>query len=100
MSENRLGFRSVRILTCLAACLAFAGGRSVAERISLDFIPMCNTERKTTEIGKFETIQDVRDGKCKEMKPRDKRKNGDDAEEASTDGSGFTDVSSEVSVPW
>ena len=57
-------------------------------------------ERKTTEIGKFETIQDVRDCKFKEMKPRDKRKNGDDAEEASTDGSGFTDVSSEVSVPW
>ena len=47
MSEKRLGFRSIRILTCLAACLALAGGRSVAERISLDFIPMCNTERKT-----------------------------------------------------
>ena len=56
-------------------------------------------ERETTEIGKFETIQDVRDGKCKPMKPRDKRKGGSE-EAASTDGSSFTDVSSEVDVPW
>ena len=58
-------------------------------------------ERSTTEIGRFETIQDVRDGKCRTLKPRDKRKDKDESdEEASTDGSGFTDVSSEVSVPW
>ena len=54
--------------------------------------------RQTTEIGKFETVEDVRNGKCKPMKDRDNRENKE-AEE-STDGSSFTDVSKEVSVPW
>ena len=56
---------------------------------------------ETTEIGKFETVQDVLNGKCKPMRERDRRENKDGAaEEASTDGSEFTDVSKEVNVPW
>ena len=53
--------------------------------------------RETTEIGQFETVDDVKAGKCREMKPRDRRENKDSD---STDGQNFTDVSSEVSVPW
>ena len=58
-------------------------------------------DRETTEIGRFETVEDVKAGKVKPMRPRDRRENKD-AEDASTDGSGFTDVSkdTEVSVPW
>lgn len=55
-------------------------------------------DRETTEIGKFETIDDVRNGKCKPMKDRDTRQNKSEAD--STDGSSFADVSREVSVPW
>lgn len=55
---------------------------------------------ETTEIGKFETIADVQNGKCKPMRPRDRRENKDD-EEPSADGPEFTEVSgSEVNVPW
>ena len=50
--------------------------------------------RETTEIGQFETVDDVRNGKCKPMKDRDTRKNSSDEPQ-------FTEVStSEVSVPW
>ena len=55
-------------------------------------------ERSATEIGQFEPIEDVKAGKCKPMKDRDQRNNG-----ASTTASapeGFTEVSSEISVPW
>ena len=54
-------------------------------------------DRETTEIGKFETADDVRNGKCKPMKDRDNRTVGSSN---STDGSGFTEVSAEVQVPW
>lgn len=55
---------------------------------------------ETVEIAKFETIDDVRNGKCKPMRDRDQREKQDTVSEESTDGSSFTDVSSEVSVPW
>ena len=57
-------------------------------------------DKETTEIGRFETIDDVRNGKVKPMNPRDQREAAE--ESASTDGSGFTDVSnnSAVEVPW
>ena len=55
-------------------------------------------DRETTEIGQLETIADVKVGKCKEMKPRDKRKKKN--EQDSTDGAEFTDVSKAVDVPW
>ncbi len=57
--------------------------------------------RETIEIGRFETVDDVRNGKCKPMRDRDQRTNRSDSESAdSTDGAEFTDVSKEVSVPW
>ena len=60
-------------------------------------------EHTTTEVGQFESINDIRAGKCKDMKPRGKKKT---QEEASTDGSEFTgieygtDVSGNVEVPF
>ena len=55
-------------------------------------------ETTTTEICKFETVDDVRNGKCRPQKDRDARR--DLSPEPSTDGSNFTDVSKNVSVPW
>ena len=55
-------------------------------------------DRETTEIGQFEPVNDVREGKCKTLKPRDKRSKVESAD--STDGKEFTDVSNTVSVPW
>lgn len=58
-------------------------------------------DRETTEIARFETVDDVRNGKCKPVKPRDQRENkGEAPAEESTDGSGFAEVTNEVSVPW
>lgn len=54
-------------------------------------------DRSTVEIGQFETVEDVKAGKCKPMRDRDQRKHD---EEASTDGAEFTDVSKNVDVPW
>ena len=56
-------------------------------------------DRETTEIGQFETIEDVKAGKCKQMKDRDQREK-DSGSADSTDGSEFTDVSKDVDVPW
>ena len=56
-------------------------------------------DRETTEIGRFETIDDVKAGKVKPMNDRDNRENKSESAE-STDGNEFTDVSKEVSVPW
>jgi hypothetical protein len=53
-------------------------------------------DRETTEIGRFETVDDVRNGRCKPMRERDQR----EKREESTDGNEFTDVSSNVEVPW
>lgn len=54
-------------------------------------------DRVDTEIGKFETVDDVRNGKCKPMKPRNTRdKNSAAAEEEQN----FTEVSGTVDVPW
>ena len=57
------------------------------------------SDRSTTEIGQFEPIDDVRNGKCKEMKVRDGRRS-DSSAPASTTGEGFTDVSAVVEVPF
>ena len=54
-------------------------------------------ERATTEIARFETVDDVHNGKCKPVPDRDQREKRDDD---FTDGSNFTDVSSNVDVPW
>ena len=57
-----------------------------------------NEDRETTEIGRFETIDDVKNGKCKPMRERNTRSSG--AKEDSTDGQNFTEVSNSVDVPW
>ena len=61
-----------------------------------------NGEKKdsfTMEIARLETVNDVMNGKVKPMSDRDQREKHDD--QASTDGSGFIDVSkSEPDVPW
>lgn len=54
-------------------------------------------ERSTTEIAQLEPIEDVKAGKCKPMKDRDQRSNDSSA---STAPDGFTEVSTEVDVPW
>ena len=54
---------------------------------------------ESTEIGKFESIQDVKDGKWKPMKDRDTRKDIDSSE--SGDTSGYTKVDEKKhDVPW
>lgn len=55
-------------------------------------------DRETTEIGQFETVKDVKDGKCRMMRVRDTRQNNNTVD--STDGKDFTDVSKAVDVPW
>ena len=57
-------------------------------------------DRETVEIAQLETIDDVRNGKCKVLKDRDQREKKDEQAEESADESSFTDVSSDVSVPW
>lgn len=51
--------------------------------------------RSTTEIGRLEIVQDVRDGKIKPMKDRDQTQ-GKTADSAH----GFTDVSDDTETPW
>ena len=72
-------------------------GKKVGINVRKRLYTFNDKDRETTEIGRFETVDDVRNGKCKPMKERDQRTK---REEDSTDGSEFTDVSSDVSVPW
>ena len=55
-------------------------------------------DRETTEIGRLESIEEVKAGKVKPMKDRDNRTS--ETSEASTSGEEFTDVSKEVEIPW
>ena len=54
-------------------------------------------DRSTPEIAEFVPVADVKTGKVKLKPDYDRRKKD---EEASTDGSEFTEVSNEVDVPW
>lgn len=54
-------------------------------------------EAETTEIGRLETVDDVKAGKCKVMKVRDTRQNNGGS---SSDAPTFTEVSGAVDVPW
>lgn len=73
-------------------------GKKVGISIRRRMYTFNGQDRETTEIGQFETIKDVKDGKCRPMRDRDTRQK---KTEDSTDGSGFTDVSnSEPDVPW
>ena len=51
--------------------------------------------RTTTEIGRLEVAQDVRDGNTKPMADRDQTKN-----KTADSSHGFTDVSEDTEVPW
>ena len=56
---------------------------------------------ETVEIAKFETVDDVRNGKCKPMRDRDQREKRDEnTVEIAVDGDTFTDVSGRINVPW
>ena len=54
-------------------------------------------DRETTEIGQFEVVQDVRDGKVKPMKPREQRTQV--VESVNNVPEGYTAVDTEK-VPW
>ena len=56
-------------------------------------------DRETTEIGRLESIEEIKAGKVKPLKDRDNRETKSESAD-STDGSNFTDVSNEVNVPW
>lgn len=57
--------------------------------------------KETTEIGRFETIDDVHNGKVKPMKPRDQRTGGASSESTETaDNSNYEDVTKSINVPW
>ncbi len=70
-------------------------GISVRERL----YTYNDKDRSTTEIAKFETVDDVKAGKVKPMRARDQRSNGSSTSE-SMDESNLTDVSKTVDVPW
>lgn len=72
-------------------------GKKVGISVRNRFYTYNGKDYESTEIGQFETVQDVRDKKVKPMKDRDQRTGGS---EESTDGSNFTDVSKSVNVPW
>ena len=63
-------------------------------------------EKSAPEIAKFETVNDVRDGKCKPAKARDTRDKDGNSGSYTASGSGepdelsFTDVSQTVEVPF
>ena len=71
-------------------------GKKVGINIRKRLYTYNGKDRETTEIGRFETVDDVRNGKVKPMRDRDNRT----SEPASTDGDEFTDVSKDVAVPW
>ena len=77
-------------------------GKKVGINIRKRLYTYNGKNRETVEIARFETIDDVKNGKVKPMRDRDQRENKDEVAEESTDMSGFTDVSkdNEISVPW
>lgn len=69
-------------------------GKKIGINIRKRLYTFNGQNRETTEIGKFETVDDVRNGKWKPMKDRDNRT-------AETNEPQFTEVEAkEVSVPW
>ena len=74
-------------------------GKKVGINIRRKLYTYDNQDKETTEIGQFETVEDVKAGKCKRMKDNDRRKSSNNSA-ASTDGSSFTEVSGTVDVPW
>lgn len=73
-------------------------GKKVGINVRKRLYTFNGQDRETTEIGRFETVDDVRNGKVKPMRDRDQRTSKSDG--SSADPSGFTDVSKEMNVPW
>lgn len=73
-------------------------GKKVGINVRKRLYTFNGKDRETTEIGQFETIADVKAGKCKILKLRDQRTVKEDDDNGN--GSDYSDVSSEVSVPW
>ena len=74
-------------------------GKKIGINIRKRLYTFNGQERESTEIGKFETVEDVKAGKCKPMRDRDTRDKSTQSN-ASTDGKEFTDVSKGIDVPW
>ena len=74
-------------------------GKKVGINIRKRLYTYNGKDRETTEIGRLESIEEIKAGKVKPLKDRDNRETKSESAE-STDGSNFTDVSTEVSVPW
>lgn len=73
-------------------------GKKVGINVRKRLYTFNGQDKETVEIGQFETVADVKAGKCRIMRERDTRQN---KTESSTDGSGFTDVSKDApEVPW
>lgn len=72
-------------------------GKAVGLNIRQRLYTYNGKDRESTEIGRFESIQDIKAGRCKVLRANDKREKKN---EDSTDGSSFTDVSKSVDVPW
>jgi len=72
-------------------------GKKVGISVRRKLYTYNNEDRETTEIGQFETVADVKAGKCRPMKDRDQREKKDAAD---NDEQNFTDVSKGIEVPW
>lgn len=71
-------------------------GKKVGINVRKRLYTYNDKDRETTEICKFETIADVKNGKCKPMRDRDNRTAKSESGEQN-----FTDVSAtQVDVPW
>ena len=75
-------------------------GKKIGINVRKRLYTFNGNDGETTEIGQLETVSDVKAGKCREMKPNDRRSKDNNSSVDSTDGSSFTDVSKDVSVPW
>ena len=74
-------------------------GKDVGFSVRNSFYTNDNGQNKaTTEIGRLESVEEVREGKVRPMKDRDNRTNKTEGE--TMDTSTLTDVTSEVEVPF
>lgn len=57
-------------------------------------------DRETVEIACFETVDDVKNGKCKPKRERDQREKHDDTAVESADDESYENVTKDINVPW
>jgi hypothetical protein len=73
-------------------------GKKVGISVRDRFYTFNGNDRSTTEIARLETLDDVKNGKVKTMKPRDQRTGESASIGESNNAEGFTVAS--VDVPW